>query len=789
RYQWTQVAGPSASALANAATVTATASNLVAGIYDFELQVTDNSGATAKDAVRISVNPAAGTTRQLKVNVYSGSYPAGTGWNNWNVQSNLTLSNTKFADGSSSGITASLNISNAVADNGNGYPVTMCPVEVGRTTSYSTVARYLTVSGLDNSKKYELEIYSSRAGTGNTTRFSIGSTNINVVSSSNYGNKALFTNLTPGSGQIRVTIERLNTYNYINGFILTEIGTEAETPDANPRAAAGQDLQIQLPANSVQLNGAGSSDPDGSIASFKWTKISGPTQFTISNTTIANPVASGLVAGIYMFELSVTDNKGAIGRDTVNVTVNPASNQLPVANAGTDIVKTLPDNSVQLNGGASTDADGSIVSYQWSKLSGPSSFVINNAGIVNPVISNLSAGIYTIELTVTDDKGGTAKATVTITVNAAANQLPIANAGANQSINLPSNTATLNGSASSDPDGSIAGYQWRQVSGPATAVLNNATSAIASAANMIEGLYTFELLVRDNNNGEAKATVNITVNAPLLSEKLLKVNVYGGAYPAGSEWNNWNVQSNLTLSNTKYADGTPSPVTVTMNVSNAIADNGNNYPVTMCPAEVGRTTSYSTVARYVVLSGLDNTKRYQLEVYGSRNGTGNSTKFTVGSSSVTIGTDRNYANKAVFTNITPSSGQIRLIVERLNTYNYINGFVLTETGSEEALMAARSTQAQTATTGMTEKKSSKGELGTYPNPFRDNLDLQVSNDKTGVMKVTFINQNGKPVKYLQFVKEQGTFRKAISLEDLQPGVYFLQVQMQGWSKSEKVVKM
>lgn len=694
-YQWSQVAGPSASTLANATTVTATASNLVSGTYSFELLIKDNSGATGKDTVNVIVNPSAGLVKRiLKVNIYGGSNPAGSGWNNWNVQSSLSLSNTKYVDGTSSGITATLNASNAVADNGATYPVTMCPVEVGRTTSYSTIARSIVLSGLDNTKKYELEVYSSRGGSGNTTKFTIGSTSINILSSNNYSNKAVFTNITPGAGQVKLTIERLNTYNYINGFILTEIGSEPARPDQAPVAAAGADQQIQLPANSVQLNGNGSADSDGNIASYQWTKVSGPAQFTISN-----------------------------------------------------------------------------------------------AGIVNPVVNNLVAGVYVFELLVTDDKGATDKDSVTVTVNAAANQLPVANAGSNQSINLPSNTVSLNGSASSDADGSIASFQWKQVSGPSTAVLNNATSAIASASNLIEGLYNFELLVKDNNNEEAKDTVVITVNAPLLSEKIIKVNVYGGSNPAGTEWNNWNVQSSLTLSNMKYSDGSASTVTATLNLSNAIADNGANYPVTMCPAEVGRTTSYSTVGRYIILSGLDDTKQYELEVYGSRNGTGNTTRYTVGSTSINILTDRNYANKAVFSNLSSSSGQIRLTIDRLNTYNYINGFILKESGSANGLMTARNSVMQTTATTATDEPVSKGELGTYPNPFNDNIDLQVNNDKSGTLKVVLINQHGKPVKFLQFVKEQGLFRKSISLQDLQPGVYFLQVQMTGWSKSEKVVKM
>ncbi|MGE5106933.1 MAG: PKD domain-containing protein [Sphingobacteriales bacterium] len=49
----------------------------------------------------------------------------------------------------------------------------------------------------------------------------------------------------------------------------------------------------------------------------------------------------------------------------------PKNNQPPIANAGNDTIIILLDDSVMLNGSASSDPDGSISSYQWTKISGP----------------------------------------------------------------------------------------------------------------------------------------------------------------------------------------------------------------------------------------------------------------------------------------------------------------------------------------------------------------------------------------------------------------------------------
>jgi hypothetical protein len=54
----------------------------------------------------------------------------------------------------------------------------------------------------------------------------------------------------------------------------------------------------------------------------------------------------------------VTDDDGATNNDDVQVTVNAATvNQIPVANAGSDIIITLPTNSANITGSGS-DADG-----------------------------------------------------------------------------------------------------------------------------------------------------------------------------------------------------------------------------------------------------------------------------------------------------------------------------------------------------------------------------------------------------------------------------------------------
>src|SRR5215212_6382467 len=191
-----------------------------------------------------------------------------------------------------------------------------------------------------------------------------------------------------------------------------------------PIAAAGPDQMITLPTDSIPLNGASSTDADGTISGWLWTKISGPASFHIVNPSDSTTKITALVVGIYQFELKVTDNGGLSAKDTMQVIVNAVvtTNHPPVANAGADQTIVLPINTVILNGSGSTDPDNNIIGYSWIKISGPSAFNIANVSAVQTQATDLVQGIYRFELKVTDAGGLFSKDTIQITVD---HDLPI----------------------------------------------------------------------------------------------------------------------------------------------------------------------------------------------------------------------------------------------------------------------------------------------------------------------------------------------------------------------------
>lgn len=184
-----------------------------------------------------------------------------------------------------------------------------------------------------------------------------------------------------------------------------------------PVAVAGADQRLRLPVDSVLLDGTASSDPDGKIIEWRWRKLSGPASFGIISPASEKTVVKSLIAGIYLFELKVADDKGLSATDTVQVLVDdPGVNQPPVANAGNDTTIKMPASTATLDGSRSVDPDGNIASYTWTKIAGPSSATIANASVVITQVSNLVEGVYEFELKVTDAGALFSKDTVKVTV-------------------------------------------------------------------------------------------------------------------------------------------------------------------------------------------------------------------------------------------------------------------------------------------------------------------------------------------------------------------------------------
>jgi lysophospholipase L1-like esterase len=182
----------------------------------------------------------------------------------------------------------------------------------------------------------------------------------------------------------------------------------------SPVASAGDD-QIVEEQVIVNLTGKGT-DSDGTIASYRWSQISGAAvplngADTDQAIYVAPTVKDSTVLG---FRLTVTDDQGASASDEVVHMVIPV-NEAPVANAGPDLF-AAEQVQVNLDGSQSLDSDGSIVSYSWKQTGGPV-VDLNNADTATPsFVSPDVTDLLTFELTVTDDEETEDRDTVKIGV-------------------------------------------------------------------------------------------------------------------------------------------------------------------------------------------------------------------------------------------------------------------------------------------------------------------------------------------------------------------------------------
>jgi hypothetical protein len=429
-----------------------------------------------------------------------------------------------------------------------------------------------------------------------------------------------------------------------------------------------------------------------------------------------------------------------------------SSNQSPTVNAGSDQTITLPTSSVTVTATAS-DPDGTIASYSWTKISGGSA-TISSATTASTSITGLAAGSYVFRCTVTDNNGATASDDVSVTVNSG-NQSPTVNAGADQTITLPTSSVTVSATAS-DPDGTISSYSWTKISG-GSATITSAAAASTTITGLVAGAYVFRCTVTDNNGATASDDVNIQVNASGGTTKTMNVNLYANSDPYGNAaWNDWNVISSLSKSGNTYSDGSSSSINFVLSAQTDYRDNGAAYTgFTMCPDKVGRYTSFHDNTRTLTISGLDNTKLYELSFYASRINTAYSTVFTIGTSVVTVNVNNNKSVSATFSNMTPGSGSIVVTISNASgsAYNYLNGFKLVESSS-----GARIAQS-----------ANNIPVTLAPNPA--NSQVTISTGKA-IDEIRVFDVTGR-------LRKQQRYNKAnmvtLNVSDLRSGIYFVDI--------------
>ena len=317
--------------------------------------------------------------------------------------------------------------------------------------------------------------------------------------------------------------------------------TVTVNPNRLPIANAGPDQSVAAGAN-VDLDGRGSIDNDGTIASYNWTRTGGDATATLTGANTATPsftaemLKRGAADTTHTFTLTVTDNNGETDTDTVTVTVI-APNAPPKAvayvgrgDSGVNTATVDSDSLVFLNASGSDDTDGDIVSYLWERSGGTEgrSVELNNAKeeLASFTTATLPAGaddvIHIFKLTVTDNDGAknADETTVTITV-ASPFKEPVANAGDDQTVASEA-TVELDGSGSTKDRRVSLDYSWQRTGGTmGSSVTLSSMTAVKptfTADSLTSGaedvIHIFTLTVEDDEGESDEDMVTVTVEAP-----------------------------------------------------------------------------------------------------------------------------------------------------------------------------------------------------------------------------------------------------------------------------------
>jgi PKD repeat protein len=172
--------------------------------------------------------------------------------------------------------------------------------------------------------------------------------------------------------------------------------------------------------------------------------------------------------------------------------------------------------TVTFDASASSDANGPIADYLWD-LDGNGSYETDSG--TNPVVtkSYATAGAVAVGLRVIDGQNASDTVSHTITVG---DGTPTASFTATPSTPTLGQTVTFDASASSDPDGTIAKYEW-DLDGNGTYETDTGTTKTTSSAYAAAGSVTVGLRVTDNSAKTATTTRTVTVKSATYAGTIL----------------------------------------------------------------------------------------------------------------------------------------------------------------------------------------------------------------------------------------------------------------------------
>ena len=282
------------------------------------------------------------------------------------------------------------------------------------------------------------------------------------------------------------------TYPCANRVDLVQVFRFSGTP---PAANAGPDALLCSGGNATYTMQANN---PGTTATGTWEITGG--NATIANINANNAVVSNIGIGVNTFRWNIS-NGPCEGGDTSDEMI------IFVYNANHPAANTSPDQTVCQGAFTSLPISATAAQVpatgQWSVIQGTATFA--NANAASTTVSGLSVGVNRLRWTINNGPCGTLTDDLIITVFSPTS--PNANAGPDQTVCLPNNSATLAGNTPTSP----ATGTWSVVQG--TGSFSSVNAPNATVSGLSQGVNRFRWTVNNGPcaNGVTTDDIIITV--------------------------------------------------------------------------------------------------------------------------------------------------------------------------------------------------------------------------------------------------------------------------------------
>jgi alpha-tubulin suppressor-like RCC1 family protein len=603
---------------------------------------------------------------------------------------------------------------------------------------------------------------------------------------------------------------------------------------AKPVSVPGANQTISLPTTTGVLNGTGSNDPNGVVVYYKWQQVSGPSANTVLDPTYAETRLSGLVAGTYVYSLTVTDNAWNTNTANVTVTVKATGNVAPTVTAGNDPTITLPTSSTTLAGTATGNNGATIKGLSWKQTSGPATATIASPASINTTVSGLTvAGTYVFSLTATDNNNLTATGTVSVVVNPAPTSTtgaaPTVSAGEGQAITLPTSSTTLKGTATGNGGATIKGLTWKQDSGPATATIASPASMSTTVTGLtVAGNYIFTLYATDNNDKSANGSMTVTVKSdPSASPSTPKVATAPVTTTEVAPTVNAGEGQAITLptSSTTLKGSATGNDGATIKGLTWKQDSGPVSATIASPASISTVVTGLTAAGdyvFTLMATDNNGKTANGSITVTVNpgvetppsvSAGADPTITLPTNSITLNGSASGTNGATITSVFwefisgpafvkfSNEWALTCTMSELVAGTYVFELSVTDnhgktsTSLVDVIVKPVPVTTNTQSTAVNGGASIFGDsidtrpLAIFPNPVHDLLNVRLNTVGTGKVLIVIYNQTGDRVQVVQVEKDNLALQTSVDVSRLAQGVYTLQVLSGNSVNSSRFIKL